>query len=342
MGGAFPASVAIALPGGQRPVFALAHERTGAMDGIRFAEAGIVKDAGDDPDVTHGALVVARVSAGAAGSGLVFRAGEGVGTVTRPGLPLAIGEPAINPGPRAMIQAALAEIPGAPADLTVTISIPGGEKIAERTLNGRLGIVGGLSILGTTGIVIPFSCAAWIDTIHRGVDVARAMGLPHIAAATGTTSERAVQALHALPEPALIEMGDFAGGFLKYLRAHPVARVTIAGGFAKMAKLGQGLLDLHSARGRVDPGWLATQAAAAGADAALARKIAGANTAAEALQEASRAGIDLAAPVAAAAWITAAGALRGGPIALDIMVFDRAGALLAATKARPVALDHMG
>ena len=163
------------------------------------ARAGIVKDAGDDPDVTHGATIVAEVAWAAPGSGVSFAAGEGVGTVTRPGLPLAVGEPAINPAPRAMIREALtdlAEANGAPPpDVTVTVAIPGGERLAEKTMNARLGIVGGLSILGTTGIVVPYSCASWMHSIHRGIDVARAAGLDHIAAATGTTSERAVQRL---------------------------------------------------------------------------------------------------------------------------------------------------
>ena len=119
------------------------------------------------------------------GAGVSFKAGEGVGTVTRPGLPLPAGEPAINPAPRAMIRANLEEVAArlrARADATVEISVPGGEKIAERTWNGRLGIVGGLSILGTTGVVIPFSCSAWIHSIHRGVDVARASGCTHVGA----------------------------------------------------------------------------------------------------------------------------------------------------------------
>ena len=106
-----------------------------------------------------------------------------------------------------------------PPDVTVTIAIPGGERLAEKTMNARLGIVGGLSVLGTTGIVVPYSCASWIHAIHRGIDVARAAGLDHIAAATGTTSEKAVQRLYGLPEHALIDMGDFVGGTLKYLRA---------------------------------------------------------------------------------------------------------------------------
>jgi cobalt-precorrin-5B (C1)-methyltransferase len=322
--GVFPDPVEIVLPGGQRPAFALAlHER-----GPGFARAGIVKDAGDDPDVTHGALVIATVRPAAPGAGLVFRAGEGVGTVTRPGLPLPPGEPAINPGPREMIRA---NLPGAP-DLEVEIAIPGGEKIAERTLNGRLGIVGGLSILGTTGIVTPYSCSAWIHSIHRGIDVARAVGLTHIAGATGSTSEAAVQKLRGLPEVALIDMGDFVGGMLKYLRLHPVADVTIAGGVAKMSKLGQGLLDLHSRRGEVDLGWLAARAREAGAGGALAESIAAANTAKHAFDLA--AGFNLASPVAAAAWATAAKAVGAGARRLEIAVFDRDGVLLATTGLR--------
>ncbi|HET9019900.1 MAG TPA: cobalt-precorrin-5B (C(1))-methyltransferase, partial [Acetobacteraceae bacterium] len=229
--GDFPDPVEITLPRGQRVAFALAETR---RDG-GAATAGVVKDAGDDPDVTHGALVRATVRAAPPGSGVLFRAGPGVGTVTRPGLPLPPGEPAINPVPRQMIRAALAEI--GLADAEVTISVQDGEKLAGRTLNGRLGIVGGLSILGTTGIVVPYSCAAWIAGIHQGIDVARNAGITHVAGATGRGSEAAVRALHRLPEIALIDMGDFVGGMLKHLRTHPVPRVTIAGGVAKMTKL---------------------------------------------------------------------------------------------------------
>ena len=326
--GRFPDPVEIELPGGQRPQFALSLEEIGEG----FARAGIVKDAGDDPDVTHGALVVAKLSRGAAGSGIAFRAGEGVGTVTRPGLPLPVGEPAINPAPRAMIRAAIeasAERLGGSLDVVVEIAVPGGAKIAERTLNGRLGIIGGLSILGTTGIVIPFSCSSWIHSIHRGIDVARAEALPHIAGATGDTSEKAVQRLYGLPEAALIDMGDFVGGMLKYLRFHPVADVTVAGGVAKMSKLGQGLLDLHSRRGEVDLEWLAARA-----PSALAADIAAANTAKHAFDLAAAAGVDLASPVAEAAFATAAKAVGAGARRLEIAVFDREGALLARTGLR--------
>ena len=324
--GRFPDPVTIQLPGGARPAFALAVTDTGP----EWASAGVVKDAGDDPDVTHGALVVATVRSSAGGTGVAFLAGEGIGMVTRPGLPIPPGEPAINPVPRAMIRAAIAEaaaICGVAADASVEISIPGGAKLAERTLNGRLGILGGLSILGTTGIVIPYSCAAWIDSIHRGIDVARALGLDHVAGATGSTSEHAVQALYGLSEPALIDMGDFVGGTLKYLRHHPVPRVTIAGGVAKMTKLAQGLLDLHSKRGEIDRAWLADRARDAGATAPLHDLIRQCNTASEAFALAGHEGVDLGGLVAESARRTAAGSL-GRSEGLDVVLFDRNGNLV--------------
>src|SRR5437660_9578868 len=132
-----------------------------------------------------------------------------------------------------MLADAAAEVGAPPPDVTVTISIPGGDRLAEKTMNARLGIKGGLSILGTTGVVVPYSCASWIHSIHRGIDVARAAGRDHLAGATGSTSEDAVRALHGLDEVALIDMGDFVGAMLKYLRRHPAPRLTIAGGFGK-------------------------------------------------------------------------------------------------------------
>ncbi len=322
--GEFPDPVEIGLPRGQRVSFALAE--TSLASG--FAMAGVVKDAGDDPDVTHGALVFARVSAAAPGDGVQFRAGPGVGTVTRPGLPIPPGEPAINPVPRAMIRAALDEVAQqnqqTTPDVVVELSIPGGETLAAQTLNGRLGIVGGLSILGTTGIVVPYSCAAWIDTIHRGIDVARAIGLDHVAGSTGSASEAAVQAMHGLPETALLEMGDFAGALLKYLRRHPVPRVTVAGGVAKMTKLAQGRLDLHSKHGSADLPALAALVD----NPALAERITGANTVAEAFAAAASAGVPLGDVVAHAAWHTAAAVLAGADTALEVVLFDRSGVLM--------------
>lgn len=318
--GEFADPVCITLPGGERPCFALALSEKGEG----WARAGVVKDAGDDPDVTHGALIIVTLRVLPEGAGIVFKAGSGVGVVTLPGLPVAVGEPAINPAPRLMISDALrgvAAAHGARCDLEVEISIPGGEKLAARTMNPRLGVRGGLSVLGTSGVVRPYSCAAWIAAIREGVDVARALGLAHIAACTGRVSEAAARTYFGLPEQALIDMGDFAGGVLKYVRAHPVQRLTIAGGFAKMAKLGRGALDLHSARSSVDFSWLAELAGMA--------EISRANTARAALEMAHDAGIDLAAPVARAARDAARGVLRDAPVALDVLVTDRQGRVIA-------------
>jgi cobalt-precorrin-5B (C1)-methyltransferase len=245
-----------------------------------------------------------------------------------------VGEPAINPMPRAMMIENIGEVArfhGCGADAIVEIAIPGGEDLAQKTLNPRLGILGGLSILGTTGIVVPYSCAAWVHTIHRGVDVALAQSLTHIAGATGAVSEKAVQRLHNLPDDALIDMGDFVGGLLKYLRRHPIETLTIAGGFAKMTKLGQGMLDLHARRGAVDLGFLAERALAAGGDAALAENIRDANTGFEALELATSAGIDLPGEIANAAWRTAAKTLEHGARTLEIVVVDRHGHVVATT-----------
>jgi cobalt-precorrin-5B (C1)-methyltransferase len=328
LSGRFPDPVRVRLPRAGAASFPLA---LAELDEGR-ARAGVVKDAGDDPDVTQGALVVAEIAWAAAGSGIRFAAGEGVGTVTRAGLPLAVGEPAINPAPRAMITDALVEIAeenGAPPpDVTVTISIPNGERLAEKTMNARLGIVGGLSILGTTGIVIPYSCSSWIHSIHRGIDVARAAGLDHIAASTGTTSERAVQRLYDLPEQALIDMGDFVGGALKYLRTHPVERLTIAGGFAKLAKLAAGHLDLHSARSRVDIALLAEMLAELGTDAATLQAARAAAGAAEILASAGAQREALARLVATRARGVALATLSG-KIAVEVAVVDRHGNFLA-------------
>jgi cobalt-precorrin-5B (C1)-methyltransferase len=328
--GQFPDPVAVTLPNGARPSFALALAESGAG----WARAGVVKDAGDDPDVTHGALIIVTVTRGPAGSGITFRAGPGVGTVTRAGLAIPPGEPAINPVPRAMIREGVTEAAnlfGQPADIAVEVSVPDGEKLAERTLNGRLGIVGGLSILGTTGIVIPYSCAAWIDTIHRGIDVARAAGLPHVAGATGAVSEAAVAQLYALPDIALIDMGDFVGGMLKYLRTHPVPRVTIAGGFAKMSKLAAGRLDLHSKRGVVDLALIATWLHELGAEDSIVQAAAKANTAQEILSLAQQAQIPLAAHIANRAREQVRKTLTGGDMDVDVVVVARDGRIVART-----------
>lgn len=326
--GEFPDPVAIILPKGEVPHFQLAIESIG--DG--YAMAGIVKDAGDDPDVTHGATIISTVFPAPPGSGIQFVAGEGVGTVTLPGLPIPPGQAAINPVPRELMTKICEEICAQydlPADLVIAISVPEGEELARKTWNPRLGIVGGISILGTTGIVHPFSCAAWIHSIHRGIDVSRAAGLTHVLAATGSTSEDAAQAIYNLPEIALLDMGDFAGGLLKYLRVHPIERLTIAGGFAKLTKLAQGALDLHSGRSQVSMAFLADEAERLGLNPDMKERILNANTAQEVLEFTQAFGIDLAGVIATKARQTALDTLKGAPVAVEVIVTDRKGTVLA-------------
>jgi cobalt-precorrin-5B (C1)-methyltransferase len=330
--GTFPPQIAIRLPKGETPRLPIACW----SHGEGWAEAGIVKDAGDDPDVTHGALILTRIKHGVPGSGLAFRAGIGVGTVTRPGLALAPGEAAINPGPRRYIGWALedaaAEANGPSVlDLIVTVSIPGGADLALKTLNARLGIVGGLSVLGTTGIVVPYSCASWIHSIHRGIDVARAAGIEHLAAATGSVSEAAVRQLYGLPDQALLDMGDFVGGTLKYLKTHPVAKLTLAGGFAKFVKLAAGHLDLHSSRSRVETGALARLLADLGAPAEAVTQAAAAAGAGEVLSLARALGPPFAEALTgriAAQARDVALATLAGQTAIEVAIFDRDGTLL--------------
>jgi len=325
--GEFPDPVTITLPRGQQPSFALAREEMG--DG--WAMAGIVKDAGDDPDVTHLALVRSTVRHGTPGAGVTFAAGAGVGTITLPGLPLPVGEPAINPVPRQLMREAveaLATRHGRAADVAIEISVDHGEELARRTWNPRLGIIGGLSILGTTGIVVPYSCSAWIDSIRRGIDVAVAVGHQHVAGCTGSTSERVVSSEYSLPDGALLDMGDFVGAVLKYLRGHPVPRLTIAGGFAKISKLAAGHLDLHSGRSQVDTVFLAGLARMAGASDGLAASVGASRTGLGALQLCQVDGVPLGDAVALAARDAALSVLRGAPVSVDTLCIDRAGVIV--------------
>jgi cobalt-precorrin-5B (C1)-methyltransferase len=325
--GEFPDPVTITLPRGQQPSFALSREELG--DG--WAMAAIVKDAGDDPDVTHLALVRSTVRHGTPGSGVMFSAGPGVGTITLPGLPLPVGEPAINPVPRQLMREAVEAIAaqhGRPADVAIEISVDHGEELARKTWNPRLGILGGLSILGTTGIVVPYSCSAWIDSIRSGIDVAVAMDHQHVAGCTGSTSERVVRREYALPDEALLDMGDFAGAVLKHLKRHPVPRLTIAGGFAKMSKLAAGHMDLHSGRSQVDTAFLTGLARGAGASPALAASITAAGTGLRALQMCQAEGVTLGDAVAVAARDAALVVLRGAPVTVDTICIDRAGVIV--------------
>ncbi len=325
--GTFPEAVTIHLPKGRCPEFEITHQVL--TEGK--ATAGVIKDAGDDPDVTHGALICATVERGLPGTSIQFQAGPGVGRVTKPGLPIPPGEPAINPVPRELMRAALTEVAEqyqeAP-DLVITVSVPNGAELAKQTWNPRLGIVGGLSILGTTGVVVPYSCSAWIHSIHSGINLARANALPHVAGCTGSVSEKAVQAWYQLPDEAMLDMGDFAGGMLKYLRKHPVPRLTIGGGFGKLCKLAHGHLDLHSGRSQVDFHWLADQWGATGAALPELARVTEANTANEVLLQAEASGVPLADHIARLAQAQAYAVLRHRQTQVEVMILDRSGTLV--------------
>jgi len=315
-------AIEIVLPKGQRVLMQLEFCRAYAHG----AEAGTIKDAGDDPDVTHGALVFAHVSLNAA-PGVRFFAGPGVGTVTLPGLTLAVGEPAINPVPRQMMithLTQLAEQYHYAGGFDVAIGVENGAALALKTMNGRLGIVGGLSILGTTGIVRPFSCSAYIASIQQGIDVARANGFTHIAACTGNASEDTMRKHYRLAETALIEMGDFVGAVLKHLRKAPVAKLSICGGFGKISKLAAGHMDLHSRNSSIDLAQLADWAAELGAGAELQQAMRSANTSQQALMLAIAAGFALGDKVCRHALAFARGIVPAR-VALEVFAIDRVG-----------------
>ena len=326
MTGEFPDRVTIVTPSGKNADLEVVQPAKGSDTLGAWFEAGIIKDAGDDPDVTHGAMIRARLRLGKPGEKVRFVAGEGVGTVTKPGLPINVGEPAINPVPRSMMINVITDLASSldgPIDIDVEISVPDGAALALKTWNPRLGIEGGISILGTTGVVRPFSCAAWIASIHRGIDVARANGLAHVIGSTGATSEAYGKEHYQLPDIALLDMGDFVGGMLKYMRANPVQNLTILGGFGKMVKMAQGAVDLHSARSQVDFTAFAQMAGSLGIDESF---VTGANTVLEVVQSASDSQRKaLATIVAEAAYSAAISHLRGAKMNLEIIVMSRDG-----------------
>ncbi|TDC76949.1 cobalt-precorrin-5B (C(1))-methyltransferase [Streptomyces hainanensis] len=269
--------VEVALPSGRRVTFAV--ERAALLRPGR-TEAVVVKDAGDDPDVTHGSELTATVAWRSA-PGLALHGGVGVGVVTRPGLGLDVGGPAINPVPRRMIGQAVREVIDTGArGVDVTISVPDGERRARRTTNARLGIIGGISILGTTGIVRPFSTASWRASVEQAVAVAAAQGTPAVVLCTGGRTERgAMRLLPTLPEVAFVEVGDFTGAALRRAADGGLRRVVFVGMVGKLTKLAAGVLMTHYTRSRVDTGVLGGITRAVGGPAGLADAVDAANTA---------------------------------------------------------------
>jgi cobalt-precorrin-5B (C1)-methyltransferase len=248
--------------------------------GGSWAEAVVVKDAGDDPDVTHGAHLTARVS-WRGGRGIELDRGEGVGVVTKPGLGLPVGAPAINEVPRRMISYSVEEV----LDLSergvcVVISVPGGEKMAEKTTNARLGIVGGISILGTTGIVRPFSTAAWAASVVQAINVMGAQGHDTFVLSTGGLTEKAaMRLLPDLEEVCFIEVGDFTGQAIKQALKNGLERGFFIGMAGKLTKLAAGIMMTHWTRSKVDNELLAEITREAGGSPDLVEGVIGANTA---------------------------------------------------------------
>jgi cobalt-precorrin-5B (C1)-methyltransferase len=326
--GTVPETVTIHLPAGRDATFAL-HRRESGAEGVLCS---VIKDAGDDPDVTHGAEICARVTR-LAEPGIALTGGNGVGTVTRPGLGLEIGGPAINPVPRRMIVEAVtaaAAAAGYAGGLRVEISVPRGEELAKQTLNGRLGIVGGISILGTTGIVKPWSTAAWRASVLQGIDVAAANGVTHVVLSTGGRSEKYAMAHHPeLPELAFVEMGEFTGAALKRAAARGMTRATVAGMIGKFAKLAQGHMMTHVAGNQVDPRFLAELAREAGVAAAVATEIETANTARHVQELITAAGCARFFAVVCERVAAQCHAAAGGRLAVEALLFDFDGPLLA-------------
>jgi len=280
--------VEVALPSGRRVSFAV---ESCTLDAAQ-ATAVVVKDAGDDPDVTHGAHLTATVR-WRTEPGIVLEGGEGVGVVTKPGLGIDVGEPAITATPRAMITKAVAEVTDlANHGVLVILSVPGGEKMARKTTNARLGILGGVSILGTTGIVRPFSTASWRASVEQAVSVMAAQGQRTVVLCTGGRTEKGAMAmLPALPEVCFVEVGDFTGAALRRALAAGLQGVIFVGMAGKLAKLAAGVLMTHYTRSKVDLGLLGDVTLAAGGSAAMAAEVSAANTGRHAYEIWQRAGI---------------------------------------------------
>lgn len=270
-------SVQLELPAGVTAEFKLG----GQLFTADQASCFVVKDAGDDPDVTDGVEVHASVEMSAV-DGLLVKGGPGVGTVTKSGLPVAVGEPAINPVPRRMIIQAVRSV-FVDDPVSVTISVPDGVERSKRTLNERLGIIGGLSILGTTGIVRPISHQAWTDTIDVAIDVALACGCDRVILVTGRTSETVARENLDLPEEAFVMMGDHVAYALDACHRKRVPQIIVAAQFAKLLKIACGHRQTHVHSSQLDLSQLASWSSEAGLDASVAEKIECANTAREVL-----------------------------------------------------------
>ncbi len=275
------AQAQITLPEGQTPTFEIVWTRHEPDGSVTCAS---IKDGGDDPDATHKAELRSTVKLNALEGQVRFLQGEGVGKVTKPGLGLEVGGPAINPVPRKMMTehalALLSEFGKIGSGVDITVSVKNGEKIAKATLNARLGILGGISILGRSGIVYPYSTAAYVASVEQGIDVAMHQGCDTIVLTTGGLTETmAMKKLPGLPEAAFVQMGDYVGKALDHCVKLGTPRVILAGQMGKVTKLAQGEIHTHARKASVDLSMLGDYARAAGAPEDIAAQIAAGTTA---------------------------------------------------------------
>lgn len=242
----------------------------------------LIKDGGDDPDATHGATIQVTVS-WADELGVHIDGGKGVGRVTKEGLPIPVGQAAINPVPRKMIKETVEETLktfNIRRGVRVIVSVPEGEEIAKKTLNGRLGIVGGISILGTRGTVKPFSHSSYKASIALAVNVALAKQIEHLVITTGGRSEKyGMQAYPNLPEEAFVQMGDFVGFTLKLCKKKKIKKVTMVGMLGKFSKIAQGEMNVHARKSSIDFNFIAQVAKEVGVEDSMLANIRKANTA---------------------------------------------------------------
>jgi len=277
-----PDTVICRLPNGQEQTFAVTDGCVEESSGL--AHAVIIKDAGDDPDATHGAHMTAdvRLLPDRAGE-IVLKGGFGVGVVTKDGLGLDVGGPAINPVPRRNILDNVRAVAGELLDhdgLEVTISVPGGDEMAKKTLNARLGILGGISILGTTGIVRPYSTAAFRASVVQAVDVAAKQGQTSVVFTTGGRTEKfAMRQLPDLDESCFVQMGDFVKAAFSSAIKHKLPTVYVGAMVGKLTKMCQGLAVTHAWKAEVDRDILADSAREVGAPDDLIEEIRSAETA---------------------------------------------------------------
>lgn len=270
--------VEITLPLGQPARFSIVQCEIGPIE----ATCGVIKDAGDDPDVTHGATIRATVSFIETPGAVLLEAGEGVGRVTQPGLGLPVGAPDITRVPRKMMTEVVEELAAAQLQnrgVKVVLSVPGGEEMAKKTELIRLGVIGGIGILGTTGIVRPYSTAAFRAGIGIAVASAATRGYRHLVVTTGGMSEKFARRTIDLPEGAFIQMGDFVGYALDQCAKRQIERVTISGMIGKLSKMAKGKMMTHAAGSDVDTLFLSQIAGECGAQAEVLAAIKGANTA---------------------------------------------------------------